>query len=189
MSVDEALKYIVSMGVVAPLAPPAARRQPAPPASVAADTDEVGNPSRPAPDPAAASFLELASTCVPPTAAQLSPTASTGPDRHPLRLGAPPPRPRRRDLHRPARPRGPARRSSATRTAPTMFAGRRERAQRVRACSITGKVRAPPGGHRERQPRAAARSRCCATQLEVLNASVTPPFQLDDDNLSRGARA
>jgi hypothetical protein len=30
-----------------------------------------------------------------------------GPDRHPVRLGPPPPRPRRRDLHRPARPRRP----------------------------------------------------------------------------------
>ena len=34
----------------------------------------------------------------------------------------------------------------------------------------------------------AARSRCCATELEVLNPSVTPPFQLDDENLSETTR-
>ena len=76
--------------------------------------------------------------------------SADGPDRHPDGLGPPPPRPRRRDLHRPARPRRPG--AGRLRPRPRRdVRDRRGRAQRVLPEGRRQGARAP-GRHRERQP-------------------------------------
>ena len=45
-----------------------------------------------------------------------------------------------------------------------------------------------PGRHDQRERSCPAASRCCAHELEILNASVPVPFQLDDENLSETTR-
>ena len=52
---------------------------------------------------------------------------------------------------------------------------------------VVGQVRAPPRRHRERRP-AQRQGRGAGHELEMLNPSVTPPFQLDDENLSETTR-
>jgi aspartyl-tRNA synthetase len=52
---------------------------------------------------------------------------------------------------------------------------------------ITGKVRARPTGTENADLKSGQIEILCH-ELEVLNASVTPPFQLDDDNLSETTR-
>jgi aspartyl-tRNA synthetase len=52
---------------------------------------------------------------------------------------------------------------------------------------IVGKVRARPAGT-ENTNLVSGKIEVLAHELEVLNASVTPPFQLDDDNLSETVR-
>jgi aspartyl-tRNA synthetase len=52
---------------------------------------------------------------------------------------------------------------------------------------VTGKVRARPAGTDNKDLKSGAIEVLCH-QLEVLNASVTPPFQLDDENLSETTR-
>ena len=126
MSVDEALKYIVSMGVVRPPAGrrasgkrlrrnPPRRRRPTVTGSI------FGQPCYP--------IYPVIFLCVPNTAAWSA--ASICADRHPLRLGASPPRPRRGDLHRPARPRGSGADGVRSRQ-PGDVRDRREPAQGVR---------------------------------------------------------
>ncbi len=76
--------------------------------------------------------------------------AIPGQDRHPLRLGAPPPRPWRRHLHRPARPRGP--RAGGERPGPQGdLRQRRSRAQRIRPAR-DGRGAAAARGNRESGP-------------------------------------
>ncbi len=52
---------------------------------------------------------------------------------------------------------------------------------------VTGKVRARPAGT-ENANLVSGKIEVLAHELEVLNASVTPPFQLDDENLSETVR-
>ncbi len=52
---------------------------------------------------------------------------------------------------------------------------------------ITGKVRARPGGTINANITSGKIEVLCL-EIEVLNASITPPFQLDDDNLSETTR-
>jgi aspartyl-tRNA synthetase len=52
---------------------------------------------------------------------------------------------------------------------------------------VTGKVRARPNGTDNKDLKSGQIEVLCH-ELEVLNASVTPPFQLDDDNLSETTR-
>jgi aspartyl-tRNA synthetase len=52
---------------------------------------------------------------------------------------------------------------------------------------ITGKVRARPAGT-DNANLTSGKIEVLALELEVLNASVTPPFQLDDENLSETVR-
>jgi aspartyl-tRNA synthetase len=52
---------------------------------------------------------------------------------------------------------------------------------------VTGKVRARPAGT-ENTNLVSGKIEVLAHELEVLNPSVTPPFQLDDDNLSETVR-
>lgn len=52
---------------------------------------------------------------------------------------------------------------------------------------VVGKVRARPAGT-ENTNLTSGKIEVLAYELEVLNASVTPPFQLDDDNLSETVR-
>ena len=52
---------------------------------------------------------------------------------------------------------------------------------------VTGKVRARPGGT-ENANLTSGKVEVLCHELEVLNPSVTPPFQLDDDNLSETTR-
>jgi aspartyl-tRNA synthetase len=52
---------------------------------------------------------------------------------------------------------------------------------------VTGKVRARPAGT-ENSNLVSGKIEVLAHELTVLNASVTPPFQLDDDNLSETVR-
>ena len=96
------------------------------------------------------------------------------------RLGAPPPRPRRADLHRPPRPdraaparvpaRGGARGARGGREAP-----RRGRDQRERRAGAPRRER--------HQPRAARPARWSSSaELEQLADSETPPFQIDEDD-------
>jgi aspartyl-tRNA synthetase len=67
-----------------------------------------------------------------------------------------------------------------------MFKPAEERAQRV--LPEGGRPGAgPPGRHRERNLTSGKIEVLCH-ELEVLNPSVTPPFQLDDDNLSETTR-
>ena len=74
---------------------------------------------------------------------------------------ASPPRPRRRDLHRPARPRRPG--AGRLRSRPRRdVRDRRDAAQRVLPAGHRQGARAP-GRHGERQPDDAARSRCWRT--------------------------
>ena len=160
MSVDEALKYIISMGVVPPPSRPrgSARRG-------AARRTALGIPLRPA------------QACEPNTAAR-SPRASR-PDRHALRLGAPPARPRRRDLHRPARPRRPG--AGGLRSGP-----RRDVRAPPSGCAtssslrVTGKVRRRPEGT-VNPDLASGEVEVLAHEIEILNPSLTPPFQIDDE--------
>ena len=108
------------------------------------------------------------------------------PDRHADGLGPSPPRSRRRHLHRPARPR----RTGAGRLRPGSRGNVRHggnAAQRVSA--------SPSRAACARAPRARSTRTCTsgeievlAHELEVLNASLTPPFQLDDENLSETVR-
>ena len=83
------------------------------------------------------------------------------------RLGAPPPRSRRRHLHRPARPRGPAAGRVRSRT-------RRRFAEAERLRSEFVLTRDGPGArasrrHRQPEPGARARSSCSRTSSTVLN--------------------
>ena len=52
---------------------------------------------------------------------------------------------------------------------------------------VTGKVRRRPAGTENSNIRTGEIEMLCH-ELEILNASVTPPFQLDDDNLSETTR-
>ena len=73
-------------------------------------------------------------------------------DRARRRLGAPPPRPRRPDLHRPARPL----RNRPARLPPRDAPARRSLAERLRpehVLSAAGEVVAPRGGQRQPEPR------------------------------------
>ena len=175
MSVDDALKYIISMGVVAP--PPL----PAPPPSIPGGPTESIN----APVGQACSVFQNkrthhANSILRPRLRRLS-----RPDRHPLRLGPSPARPRRRDLHRPARPRRP--RAGRLRSRPGRdVPGGRVRPQRVRP-EDHRQGPPPPRRHRERRPCPGEIEVLCH-DIEVLNASATPPFQLDDENLSETTR-
>ena len=105
--------------------------------------------------------LEPRDRCEPTTAAARAP-ALLEPDRDAVRLGAPPPRPRRRDLHRPARPRRP--RAGGVRPGP-----RRTRSRSPSACATSSCLQGDrqgaraPGGHRQPGPARAARSRCWRT--------------------------
>ena len=77
-------------------------------------------------------------------------------------------------------------RSCATRTAPTMFTV----AEGVRnefCLQVTGLVRARPAGT-DNANLTSGKIEVLCHELEVLNPSVTPPFQLDDDNLSETTR-
>jgi aspartyl-tRNA synthetase len=63
-------------------------------------------------------------------------------------------------------------------------------AERIRnefCVRITGKVRARPAGTENANIRSGAIEILCH-ELEILNPSVTPPFQLDDENLSETTR-
>ena len=69
---------------------------------------------------------------------------------------------------------------------PEMFAA----AEGVRGeycLKIVGKVRARPGGT-ENANLVSGKVEVLCHQIEVLNPSITPPFQLDDDNLSETTR-
>ncbi|MEY3664161.1 MAG: aspartate--tRNA ligase [Pseudomonadota bacterium] len=69
---------------------------------------------------------------------------------------------------------------------PSMFAV----AERIRnefCVKVVGKVRRRPEGTENSGIRSGAIEILCH-ELEILNASVTPPFQLDDDNLSETTR-
>ena len=149
MSVDEALKYVISMGVVAP--PMAAGRRPKLTAAGRARLP-CGTALRAGP---------TATITIPDTPNSagaihenhlLRPRqrSADGPDRDPDGLGPSPPRPWRRDLHRPARPRGPG--AGRLRPRPRRdVRHRRGRAQRVLPAGDRQGARAP-GRHRERQP-------------------------------------
>ena len=52
---------------------------------------------------------------------------------------------------------------------------------------VTGKVRARPEGTVNANITSGKVEVLC-TEIEVLNASITPPFQIDDDNLSETTR-
>ena len=110
-----------------------------------------------------------------------------GPDRHRDGLGASAARPRRRDLHRPARPRG--HRADRLRSRP-----RRRRSPPPRSCATSivhrrHRPRAPASRrHGQPEPRVRRDRGARATTIEILNASLTPPFQLDDENLSETVR-
>ena len=97
------------------------------------------------------------------------------------RLGAPPPRPRRADLHRPARPLGhrPAR-------LPPGVERRGVRARRARCAPSTSSARSA----RSRGARRATSTRTCPTgEIEIAvdrarrrsPSSETPPFPIDED--------
>jgi aspartyl-tRNA synthetase len=69
---------------------------------------------------------------------------------------------------------------------PEMFSA----AERIRSeycIRVTGKVRRRPAGTENANLGSGAVEILCQ-ELEILNASVTPPFQLDDDNLSETTR-
>ena len=69
---------------------------------------------------------------------------------------------------------------------PDMFAT----AERIRnefCIQIKGKVRRRPAGTENASLRSGEIEVLCH-ELEILNASVTPPFQLDDENLSETTR-
>ncbi len=56
-------------------------------------------------------------------------------------------------------------------------------AERVRnefVLKVTGLVRAPPAGHRQRAISSPGRSKCLCQELEILNRSEPLPFQLDE---------
>jgi hypothetical protein len=156
MTVDEALKYIISMGVVAP------------PHTPESSTNTLN---------------QRKVSCVPITADNSMPPSTARSS--PLRLGASSPRPRRRHLHRPARPRrsGPGRLRPGSR--------RDVRDRRI------GPQRVLPEDHRQGAPRPAGTTNAnlasgeieiLCHEIEVLNPAVTPPFQLDEDNLSENVR-
>ena len=134
MSVDDALKYIISMGVVAPKIAGLRRRDAAPPAPIAAARGTASarrhpaaeiDGAAPAPARARAGAGRLARPAPDTCSRHIQPCTPAGdtlethgllrshrpslprPDRHAGRLGPPPPRPRRHHLHRPARPRRP----------------------------------------------------------------------------------
>ena len=96
------------------------------------------------------------------------------------RLGPSPPRPRRADLHRPARPLG----ARAARRPP---AGLRRRLRRwPRTCAPS--TWSPPRARSSSAPRRTstrtsppARSRSTCARCERLAASETPPFPIDED--------
>ncbi len=69
---------------------------------------------------------------------------------------------------------------------PEMF-GAAERVRNEFCVRITGKVRARPAGTENPNIGSGAIEILCH-DLEILNASVTPPFQLDDENLSETTR-
>ena len=98
------------------------------------------------------------------------------------RLGAPPPRPRRADLHRPARPLGhrPARlppghqRRGVRRGRAPALRARRQRAP-ARSCAArraTSTRTSPPARSSSRSP-----------SIELLADAETPPFPIDDDSV------
>ncbi len=155
MSVDAALKYIVSMGVVAPRT----SRSPIPsnpfpsarPARAPDTSPPVWAPPRAGRSTHGHAFPLLRSRHRSPD----------GPNRHPRGLGEPPPRPWRRDLHRPARPR--RQRAGGVRPGPRRHVqDGRGRAQRVLRAGQGPGARAPPGARPTTASRAAG-SRCCAT--------------------------
>ena len=96
------------------------------------------------------------------------------------RLGAPPPRPRRADLHRPARPHRASCSSSST---------RRRAAPRSRwpsGCAPSTSSRPPARSSRARRGTSTrtcrpARSRSRSPSCDVLAESETPPFPIDED--------
>ena len=101
-------------------------------------------------------------------------------------LGASAARSRRRHLHRPARPRRPRADRVRSRSRRDVR-HRREASQRV--LHRGHRARAPAArGHGQPESSRRARSRCSRKTIEILNASVTPPFQLDDENLSETVR-
>ena len=106
--------------------------------------------------------------------------AHAGEDVDPLRLGGAPPRPRRRDLHRPARPRG----RRAARVPPRGRArGARRRAGPARASGCP-RARArcalrPEGMVNPELADRRGRDRRRPT-LEVLARAETPPFPIED---------
>ena len=125
MSVDDALKYVISMGVVAP-------------SNTVTEDDAPLLAARPS---------TKVSDVFPENAYDLLRSrhrSPAGPDHHPVRLGEPPARPRRRDLRGPARPR----RLRAGRVRPGSrrdFQGGRGPAQRVLRPGQGPGARAPRG--------------------------------------------
>ena len=186
MTVDEALKYIISMGVVAPRPHSRVRDGQAPCAragrGLRARTAKLMlfRPTPPPPSEGGVIDREthrLLRPHRPPT---------TGPDGHRLRLGASAPRPWRRHLHRPARPRGAGAGGLRSRI------GRRP-SPAPRSCAtnsssrVTGLVRPRPEGT-VNPNLATGEIEVLAHEIEILNPSLTPPFQLDDENLSETVR-
>ena len=157
MSVDDALKYIISMGVVAP---PARRPEPRPrcptperklpnlqlstlpnPESPGASAPNLRNPI---------CELTTAAKSPPPTSTRSSPFDGLGAS----------PRPRRRHLHRPARSRGPG--AGGVRPDRAEMFKTAESVRNEFVLKLSGKVRRRPPAPK-RQPRLRARSRCSAT--------------------------
>ena len=207
MTVDEALKYIISMGVVAPRMPrhaPRTARPTAPRPVAVAERRPRREIDRAAASRRRCTPVRRARLPAPPTPTPRSSASHSGealeahrllrphrpppprPDRHADGLGPPPPRPRRRHLHRPARPRGPG--AGRLRPRPRRdVRHRRDAAQRVRASRSTGLVRPRPEGTINPNL-VSGEIEVLAHEIEILNASLTPPFQLDDENLSETVR-
>ena len=191
MTVDEALKYIISMGVVAPrphaprrigaVAPRAATPQPTrrPPRIPEIDRAATRAPARRAWPAADACRGRRCPNAMPDRTTRPENCRETHrllrphrpplprPDRHADGLGPPPPRPRRRDLHRPARPRRPG--AGRLRSRPRRdLRDRRDAAQRIRhRASPASCGRAP----RARSTRTSRRGEIevLAHELEILN--------------------
>ena len=103
-----------------------------------------------------------------------------------VRLGASPPRPRRRHLHRPARPRGPGAGGVRSRPRRGLRAGREDPQRVLHPHRRPGA--SPPRRHRQPPTSSPARSRCCARSSRSSTPRSSPPFQLDDEDLSEITR-
>ena len=99
------------------------------------------------------------------------------------RLGESPPRSRRPDLRRRARPRRDH--AGRVRSAGAAEFAEAETLRNEDVLRVRGTVRLRPDGHGEREARRPARSRSAVGELEMLNRSQTPPFSVNGDDRRR----